>query len=148
MDFLARKFKDLTKNETFYAVFKHCDVDKLICRSMQQCRVVKHTHKFHFCGASWKGNNRFFVATKLSLWSLSTALVWMEYSIITQNAWKNAFNEADQGTLFNDGQRKIDMVLAYEDPDDHEDPEDLNIDPDQHKSRPASHVGQQELAYR
>ena len=71
----------------------------------------------------------------------------MEYSIIAQNAWKNVFNEPDSGTLFNDGQRKIDMVLAYEDPDDN-DPEDLNIDPDHHESRPSSHVGQQELAYR
>ena len=72
----------------------------------------------------------------------------MEYSIIAQNAWKNAFNEADQDTLFNDGHRKIDMVLAYED-SDNEDIEDPELE---HKSVPPSRaataVGQHELVYR
>ena len=40
----------------------------------------------------------------------------MEYSIILQNGWKNDFNKADPGAFFNDNNRKIDMILAYEDP--------------------------------
>ena len=40
----------------------------------------------------------------------------MEYSIVLQNGWKNDFNKADPGAFFHDNTRKIDMVLAYEDP--------------------------------
>ena len=74
----------------------------------------------------------------------------MEYSIISQNAWKNAINDADQGTFFNDGQRKIDMVLAYEDSD----AEEVETEAPQRSAASSRRggssrqPGQHELAYR
>ena len=74
----------------------------------------------------------------------------MEYSIISQNAWKNAINDADQGTFFNDGQRKIDMVLAYEDSD----AEEVQTEAPErsaassHRGGSSRQPGQHELAYR
>ena len=46
----------------------------------------------------------------------------MEYSIVLQNGWKNDFNKADPGAFFHDNIRKIDMVLAYEDPAEGDEP--------------------------
>ena len=47
----------------------------------------------------------------------------MEYFIVSQNGWKNDFNKADPGAFFHDRVRKIDLVLAYEDPSESEDVE-------------------------
>ena len=76
----------------------------------------------------------------------------MEYSIISQNAWKNSITDADPGTFFNDGQRKIDMVLAYEDSEAEE--AENEAGPDRAETAASSRgassrqPGQHELAYR
>ena len=50
----------------------------------------------------------------------------MEYLTIIQNGWQKESREADKDVYFDDGERKIDMVLAYEDEDDVEAPSSVN----------------------
>ena len=50
----------------------------------------------------------------------------MEYLTIIQNGWQKESREADKDVYFDDGERKIDMVLAYEDEDDVEAPSSVS----------------------
>ena len=53
----------------------------------------------------------------------------MEFQTILQNGWQVENRTADSGVYFRDGERKIDMVLAFEDQDEESFSEE-NSDPD------------------
>ena len=53
----------------------------------------------------------------------------MEIQTILQNGWQVENRSADSGVYFRDGERKIDMVLAFEDQDEESFSEE-NSDPD------------------